>query len=101
MAESPLFDSRYRTQWARYDKAAARRLLDELGLKRGLDGLRRLPDGRPLEIIVETAGESTEETDMLELIRETWREVGIKLLTKPSQREVFRNRIFAGNGDVD
>ena len=27
---------------------------------------------------------------MLELIRETWREVGIKLLTKPSQREVFR-----------
>ncbi len=96
MAESPLFDSRYQTQWARYDKAAARRLLDELGLKRGLDGLRRLPDGRPLEIIVETAGESTEETDMLELIRETWREVGIKLLTKPSQREVFRNRIFAG-----
>jgi len=69
---------------------------DELGLKRGIDGGRRLPDGRPLEIIVETSGESTEETDVLELIRETWREVGIKLLSKPSQREVFRNRIFAG-----
>ena len=96
MAESPLFERQYRTLWAQYDKAAARRLLDELGLKRGIDGLRRLPDGRPLEIIVETSGESTEETDMLELIRETWREVGIKLLSKPSQREVFRNRIFAG-----
>ena len=65
-------------------------------MKRGADGMRRLPDGRPLEIIVETAGESTEQTDVLELIRETWREVGIKLFSKPSQREVFRNRIFSG-----
>jgi len=96
MADSPLFERQYQTRWAQYDKAAARRLLDEIGLKTGADGLRKLPDGRPLEIIVETSGESTEETDMLELIRETWREVGIKLLSKPSQREVFRNRIFAG-----
>ena len=58
--------------------------------------MRRLPDGRPLEIIVETAGESTEQTDVLELIRETWREVGIKLFSKPSQREAFRNRVFSG-----
>jgi peptide/nickel transport system substrate-binding protein len=67
-----------------------------MGLARGPDGLRRLPDGRTMEIIVETAGESTEQTDVLELIREMWREVGIKLFSKPSQREVFRNRIFSG-----
>ena len=47
-------------------------------------------------IIVETAGESTEQTDVLELVRDSWRQIGIKLFTKPSQREVFRNRIFAG-----
>jgi peptide/nickel transport system substrate-binding protein len=96
MPQSALFLRQYQITWAQYDKPAAQRLLDELGLKRGIDGLRRLPDGRKLEIIVETSGESTEETDMLELIRETWREVGIKLLSKPSQREVFRNRIFSG-----
>ncbi len=33
---------------------------------------------------------------MLELIGDTWREVGIKLFTKPSQRDVFRDRIFSG-----
>ncbi len=36
--------------WAQFDLAEANRLLDELGLKqRGGDGMRLLPDGRPLE----------------------------------------------------
>lgn len=96
LPESPLFRKQYQQLWAGYNRKQAARLLDEIGLKRGLDGVRRLPDGRPLEIIVETAGESTEQSDILELIRETWREVGIKLFTKPSQREVLRNRVFSG-----
>jgi peptide/nickel transport system substrate-binding protein len=96
LPQSPLFREAYRDRWARYDRKLASRLLNEIGLKLGLDGVRRLPDGRPLEIIVETAGESTEHTDVLELIRETWREVGIKLFSKPSQRDAWRNRIFAG-----
>jgi peptide/nickel transport system substrate-binding protein len=96
VAESPLYKKEYQTRWAQYDKKAADKLLDELNLKRGADGVRKLPDGRPMEIIVETAGESTEQTDVLEMIRETWREVGIKLFPKPSQREVLRNRVFSG-----
>src|SRR5205085_552406 len=94
---SPLYRPEYRTDWAKYDRKQANKLLDEIGLKRGADQMRKLPDGRPLEIIVETAGESSEETDVLELIRETWREVGIKLFSKPSQREVLRNRVFSGD----
>ena len=93
---SPLYKPQFRTRWAQYDRKQANRLLDELGLKRGAEGIRKLPDGRALEIIIETAGESTEQTDVLELIRETWREIGIKLFSKPSQREAFRNRVFAG-----
>lgn len=96
LSESPLFRERYQKRWASYDRKAANRLLDEIGLPRGGDGVRRLPDGRPLEIIVETAGEGTEQSDILELIRETWREAGIKLFTKPSQRENFRKRVFSG-----
>jgi peptide/nickel transport system substrate-binding protein len=96
IAESPLYKKEYQTRWAQFDKKAAAKLLDELGLKTGADGVRRLPDGRPMEIIVETAGESTEQTDVLEMIRETWREVGIKLFPKPTQREVLRNRVFSG-----
>lgn len=94
--ESPLYRKEYQTKWAQFDRKQAEKLLDEMGLKRGSDGVRRLPDGRPMEIIVETAGESTEQTDVLEMIRETWREVGIKLFSKPLQREVLRNRVFSG-----
>jgi len=94
---SPLHKPDYLTRWARYDLREANRLLDQIGLtKRDKERTRLLPDGRPLHIIVETAGEDTEQVDVLELIRDDWAKIGVKLFTKPSQREVFRNRIFAG-----
>ena len=96
-AQSPLYEDDYRTRWARFDLAAANALLDEIGLvERNDEGIRLMPDGRPLEIVVETAGEDTEQTDVLELVGWTWKEVGIKLFSKPLQREVFRNRIYSG-----
>ncbi len=77
------------------DKANA--LLDEIGLtERNSDGFRLLPDGRPLELIAETAGEKSIEIDALELIKDTWAEIGIDLYPRPSQRDVLRNRAFSG-----
>ena len=97
LPRSPLYREPYRFAWANYDPEAANALLDEIGLRRqGDDGLRFLPDGRPLDLIVETAGESTEETDVLAIVQEHWRRLGIRLYPKPLQREVLRNRIFAG-----
>jgi peptide/nickel transport system substrate-binding protein len=97
LPQSPLYDDAYRQKWAVYDPDKANELLDEIGLtKRNGDDIRLLPDGRPMEILIETAGEETEQTDILELIRETWAELGIKLISNPSQRQVFRNRIFSG-----
>jgi peptide/nickel transport system substrate-binding protein len=55
-----------------------------------------MADGRPLIIMVDTAGESTEQADVLELIQDGWAKIGIKLLVRPSQRDVFRKRIVAG-----
>ncbi len=97
LPDSPLFKEEYQLKWATYDPDEANDQLDAMGLtERNGEGTRLLPDGRPIEIVVETAGESTEETDVLQLITESWAEIGVKLFSKPSQREVFRNRIFAG-----
>jgi peptide/nickel transport system substrate-binding protein len=97
LPQSPLYDEADAHAWTSFDIAQANRLLDEMGLdKRNSDGIRLLPDGRTADILVESAGESTEEADVLELIRDSWAELGLRLYVKPSQREVFRNRIFAG-----
>jgi len=98
LSASPLFMPEYVTKWAEYDPDKANALLDELGLteRRG-DGVRMLPDGRPLEIIIETAGESQTQADALELVAETWKEIGIKLFVKPSQRDILRERAITGD----
>ncbi|WP_407522921.1 ABC transporter substrate-binding protein [Methylobacterium oryzisoli] len=94
---SPLFRPEYRTLNAGYDPDEASRLLDAVGLaQRNGAGIRLLPDGRELEIVVETDGESNLLTDGLTLIAEFWREVGVKLFVKPQDRTVLRNRSYAG-----
>jgi peptide/nickel transport system substrate-binding protein len=97
LPRSPLYRPQFRAAWAEYDPKRANALLDAIGLaKRDQNGIRLLPDGRPMELIIDTSGESTEETDVLELIRDTWRGLGIAMFARPSQREVFRKRVFSG-----
>lgn len=97
LPESPLYRPEYRSESAEYDVKEADRLLDQLGLtKRDSEGIRLLPDGRPMEIVVENSGESTEQSDVLELIRDSWRRIGIRLFSKPLQLALFRNRVFSG-----
>jgi len=101
LAGSPLYKPEYQTDWAEYDIDQANQLLDDMGLvKRNDRGLRLMPDGRPMEVILHTSGESTEETDVLELIGDSWLKLGIKLFVSPSQREVFRQRIFTGSSMI-
>jgi peptide/nickel transport system substrate-binding protein len=94
---SPLYRPEYAAAWTDFDLAKANALLDAAGLaRRGSGGIRLLPDGRPAEIIIETAGEDPIEVDILQLVRDTWQKVGIKAHIKTLQRDVMRNRIFAG-----
>jgi peptide/nickel transport system substrate-binding protein len=97
LPSSPLFRDDYQSEWAIYDPLRANALLDEMGLtERDNRGVRRMPNGKPIEVIIQSSGESTEQTDVLELIHDTWLNVGVKLYTKPSQRELFRDRVFSG-----
>src|SRR3546814_3712392 len=80
LPNSPLYRDGLRDRWATYDPAAADALLDAIGLtERDRRCVRLLPDGPPAEIVIETAGESTEQTDVPELIHDAWLSAGIKL----------------------
>ena len=97
LSQSPLFDESYLTAWADFDLDKANQLLDEIGLTdRNSKNLRTLKDGRPLEIVVQTTGQSPEEGDVLELIKDTWQQIGVGLFTKPSERDRMRNDVFDG-----
>ena len=95
--QSPLYENAFGERCIAYDVERANALLDELGLdKRDSRGVRLLPDGRRMEITVETPGEDTEQVDVLELVRDQWADIGFVIHAKPSDRETLRNRLFAG-----
>ncbi len=98
LPESPLFRPEYATAWAQHDPDQANALLDEMGLtERDSGNIRLLPDGRQAGIVVESAGESSLETDVLELIRDHMRDVGLAIYIRTSQRDIFRSRALAGD----
>lgn len=64
---------------AAYDPETANRLLDELGLKLGADGIRRRPDGKELFVKIEGYHEQeTPITSTAELVKDYWEAVGVK-----------------------
>ena len=98
LRESPLFDEKFANRWSQFDLNTANQMLDDLGLvKRNSKGFRLLSNGQPMELTVVFSTEEDEPSDILELVSDTWRKIGIKVLSKPLHREVMRNRIFSGN----
>ena len=98
LPDSPLWQDEYGAECVAFDPDTANALLDELGLdKRRDDGTRLLPDGRPMEIVVETSGEDSEQSDVLEIVADQWAAIGFKIVPKPSDRQIMRTRVYAGS----
>ena len=64
---------------AAYDPDQANRILDEMGLEMGADGIRRRPDGKELFVKIEGYHEQeTPITSTAELVKNYWEAVGVK-----------------------
>lgn len=97
LRDSPLFAPKLLTNWAVHDTRRANALLDDMGLSaRDKAGIRLLPDGRPMEFVIETAGERQEVENALAIITDTWRDIGVKLVMRPLDRDILRNRVYTG-----
>ncbi len=98
LPQSPLYADDYLNAWSSFDPDMANQLLDEIGLTQRDDrNFRLLPDGRPLQLIIMMTGQSPEEPDVLELVRDSWKRIGVSIFTKPTERDTFRNSVFAGD----
>jgi len=75
--------------YGEYDPKKAADYLDQAGLKLGPDGKVRLrPDGKPLEITIETQNTGTD-LDAVQLVAENWNAVGVKTAVKSMTRDQF------------
>ena len=89
---SPFYEDWMSTYYASYDPTEANRLLDEIGLRKGPDGIRIRPDGEPLTIVL---WDAIKRIPLSEIVAEYWRKVGVQVTINPSTREAFKQALIA------
>ena len=100
------FSSYYKEEFANmyleYDLDKANALLDEMGLKKGPNGIRLRPDGKELSLnIIFTAGEhGMEKTSITELVREYWSALGINVSVTSVDTSLLKVRVDSADYDV-
>ena len=85
---SPYFEADLETLYGQYDVALAAEHLDKAGLTMGADGVRQRPDGKPLELTIETERTGTD-LDAIQLVSEMWTAVGVKTVVQTMTRDLF------------
>lgn len=83
-----------------YNPAKAEQLLDEIGLKRGPDGMRRLPDGTPFRQILNVCpSEEGTNPDLWQLVSDYLRAVGLQFSVKLHHQSLAYNMGISGDLD--
>jgi len=101
LPESRYFEKGFDTAYAQYDPAQANKLLDSIGLKKGKDGFRLRPDGKPLNLTAEFSPSSeAPEGDVWELVKNYWEKIGIKVALKADSPELLSKRRNANELEV-
>ncbi len=97
---SRFYEEEFERSYAEYDPERANQFLDEMGLKWDDDHEYRLrPDGETLGIVLEW---STNQpiVNAIELIKEYWEEVGVKIALKSGLNTEIWQRVAAGEPEV-
>jgi peptide/nickel transport system substrate-binding protein len=87
--ESQQYDAKYEKLFAEFDTAKSESLLDEIGLKKGADGVRTFADGSPLALVIETQDQAGNMFDTWQLIAENFNKVGVKTEVKAMTRDIY------------
>ncbi|HLS28407.1 MAG TPA: ABC transporter substrate-binding protein, partial [Opitutales bacterium] len=97
---TPFFRDEYVDTYVSFDPEKANRLLDEIGLeKRDRRGIRLRPDGKPLELTIETFDEAIDR-GTLQLVADGWRSVGIETHVTEYARPLYYERMPARLHDI-
>jgi len=97
---APFVSDKMKNQWIQFDQKMANDLLDKAGVvdKDG-DGDRDLPSGKKFELVIQytTQGSSTE---VVEILANSWTQVGVKTTLKEVTSDEYRNSQSANDLSV-
>jgi peptide/nickel transport system substrate-binding protein len=83
-----------------YDPKRANELLDEMGLKRGKDGIRLRSDGKKLTVLWEYTLQYVWSPEFPALIADYWRSVGVNVLLKEVNTQLTRDKQTSNTLDI-
>ncbi len=88
-----------RNYMIQYDPKAAAKLLDDMGLKRGANGMRLRPDGQPLTLLWEYSSQFAS-SNAVQLVQGYWRAVGVEVNLKEITTQLVRQKANEGGADI-
>ncbi|TDD88388.1 ABC transporter substrate-binding protein [Saccharopolyspora karakumensis] len=83
-----------------FDPAAANRELDEAGYTRGSDGIRRTPQGEPLNFDFVLHGDEAADSQVGEFVKRWLADLGINVELQPVSDNQLNDRTTAGDFDM-
>jgi peptide/nickel transport system substrate-binding protein len=90
-------DQAYMTE---YDVAKANALLDEMGMKKGADGMRTFPDGSPFTILWEYSSQFAG-PEFVKLMSDYLKAIGLNVNAKEVTSEASRDNAKAARSDIN
>jgi len=99
---TPWYVKKFFKEYTEYDPQKANKLLDEIGLtKRGAEGYRLRADGKRLKFVIYAFTPWPEENvEAMELVKGYWKDVGIQVVVKPTDRGLWVTRVTACEHDA-
>lgn len=98
---APYYSEEWERAYAEHDLKKANSFLDEMGLEWDENQEYRLrPDGKMLAVVIEFTPAYATWSDTLELVKDYWKEIGIKVALKPEERSLYETRSAANKHEI-
>jgi peptide/nickel transport system substrate-binding protein len=96
----PFVTDEDRNHMVAFDPDRANQLLDDMGLKRGPDGIRQRSDGKPLNILWEFSMQYAGNPEFTTLLQGWWRDVGVDVTLKEVTSQLLRQKLAVNDTDI-
>ena len=82
--------------WTNYDPKTANDMLDKAGLKKGADGIRIGPDGKPMKYSLLSPNGWTDWNSACQIISQNMKDLGIEITLDTPEQNTWQEEVFQG-----